>query len=85
MLTYWLAGGLDIFLLSTFWAPLHYASSQMGMAAAFQGQVANWMHYMRDLRETTFIFVPATLLIARDSSRTPSTVRQKCFGGTTVS
>ena len=63
MLTYWLAGGLDIFLLSTFWAPLHYASSQMGMAAAFQGQVANWMHYMRDLRETTFIFVPATLLI----------------------
>ena len=63
VLTYWLAGGLDIFLLSTFWAPLHYASSQMGMAAALHGQVVNWMHYMRDLRETTFIFVPATLLI----------------------
>ena len=63
VLTYWLAGGLDIFLLSTFWAPLHYASSQMGMAGALHGQVVNWMHYMRDLRETTFIFVPATLLI----------------------
>ena len=37
MLTYWLAGGLDIFLLSTFWAPLYYASSQMGVAAALQG------------------------------------------------
>ena len=63
MLIYWLAGGVDIFFLGTFWAPLDYASSQMGIAAAFHGQAANWMHYVRDLRATTFIFGPATLLI----------------------
>ena len=59
-LIYWLAGGLDAFVVSVFRAPLHYAASQLGMTAAFLGHVGYWMHC---IRETTYIFVPATLLV----------------------
>ena len=60
VLIYWLAGGLDAFIVSVFRAPLHYATSQLGMTAALLGQLGYWM---RCIREATYIFVPATLLV----------------------
>ena len=60
LLLYWLAGGLDVFVLSVFRVPLHYAASQEGMAAVMLEQVSNWRSFVRN---DPYIFLPATLLI----------------------
>lgn len=60
VLIYWLAGGLDVFVVSVFWAPLHYATSQLGMTAALLDHIGYWM---RCIREAAYIFVPATILV----------------------
>ena len=60
VLLYWLAGGLDVFVLSVFRVPLHYAASQEGMAAVMLEQVSNWRSFVRN---DPYIFLPATLLI----------------------
>ena len=62
MLLYWFHGGLEVLLVSVFEVPLSYAASQLGPAETLRGRLANWMHYLRDIRETAYVFVPATLL-----------------------
>ena len=60
LLVYWLADGLDVFVLSVFRVPFHYAFFQKGMAAVILGQAAYWMTCVR---EDPYIFLPATLFI----------------------
>ena len=60
LLAYWLADGLDVFVLSVFRVPFHYAFFQKGMAAVILGQAAYWMTCVR---EDPYIFLPATLFI----------------------
>ena len=60
LLVYWLADGLDVFVLSVFRVPVHYAFFQQGMAAVILGQAAFWMTCVR---EDPYIFLPATLFI----------------------
>ena len=59
LLLYWLAGGLDVFVLSVFRVPLSYAS-QEGMAAVMLAQISNWRSFVQN---DPYIFLPATLLI----------------------
>lgn len=59
LLVYWLADGLDVFILAVFRVPLHYAS-QGAMAAIMLEQVSNWSAFVQ---EDPYIFLPATLLI----------------------
>ena len=60
LLAYWRADGLDVFVLSVFRVPFHYAFFQKGMAAVILGQAAYWMTCVR---EDPYIFLPATLFI----------------------
>ena len=60
LLVYWLADGLDVFILSVFRVPLHYAFFQKGLAAVILGQAAFWMTCVR---ENPYIFLPATLFV----------------------
>ena len=60
LLVYWLADGLDVFVLSVFRVPFHYAFFQKGMAAVILGQAAFWLTCVR---EDPYIFLPATLFI----------------------
>ena len=60
LLVYWLADGLDVFVLSVVRVPFHYAFFQKGMATVILGQAAYWMTCVR---EDPYIFLPATLFI----------------------
>ena len=60
LLLYWLAGGLDVFVLSVIRVPLYFATSQEGMVVVMLEQVSNWMSFVR---KDPYIFLPATLFI----------------------
>ena len=60
LLVYWLADGLDVFVLAVFRVPFHYAFFQKGMAAVMLEQVSNWRSFVRN---DPYIFLPATLFI----------------------
>ena len=47
LLLYWLAGGLDVFVLSVIRVPLSYAS-QEGMAAVMLAQISNWRSFVQN-------------------------------------
>ena len=60
VLVYSLAGGLDVFVLSAFRVPLHYATSQRDMTETFLLHIRNWMQLILD---APFVFGAATILV----------------------
>ena len=60
LFVYWLADGMDVFVLAVVFVPLHYASSQLGMAAAVAQYVQNWLSAIVDV---PYVALPATLFV----------------------
>ncbi|MYH32062.1 MAG: hypothetical protein F4137_25180 [Acidobacteria bacterium] len=57
---YWIADGMDVFVLSVVLVPLHFASSQLGIAETLVQHVENWLSALHDI---PYVILPATLLI----------------------
>ncbi|MYH32050.1 MAG: hypothetical protein F4137_25120 [Acidobacteria bacterium] len=60
LIVYWLAGGLDVFVLSVFRVPLYYASSQTGLLVAVLHLTDYWMSR---IQAYPGVFLPVTVVI----------------------